>query len=51
MQQIDINLIREASAFLYAALKAAQVNADTQAIVELHAAAARISSILDRNPL
>lgn len=47
----DIKLIREAQAFLASALKASQVNADTQALVELQAAQSRITSILDRNPL
>ena len=51
MNSNDIKLIREAQAYIASALKAAQYNADTQALVELQAAQARISSILDRNPL
>jgi hypothetical protein len=51
MRPLDLKLLKEASAFLSAAIKAASVNADTQAIVEAQSALARISSVLDRNPL
>lgn len=47
----DLKLIREAQAYIASALKAAQYNADTQALVELQAAQSLISSILSRNPL
>jgi hypothetical protein len=47
----DIKLLKEASTYLTAAIKAASVNADTQALVEAQSALARISSVLDRNPL
>lgn len=51
MQPLDIKLLKEAQAFIAAAIKAAQVNADTQALVEAQSAVARIQSVLDRNPL
>lgn len=51
MQSLDLKLLKEAQAFIASALKAAQVNADTQALVEAQSAAARIQSVLDRNPL
>lgn len=47
----DIKLIREAYSYIASALKATQVNANTHALVDLQAAQARITSILDRNPL
>lgn len=51
MTPIDLKLIQEAQAFISSALKAIKVNAETQAIVEIQAAVARLTSILDRTPL
>lgn len=51
MVPIDLKLLQEAKDFLTSAIKAAKVNADTQALVEAQAAFARLKSVLDRNPL
>ena len=51
MNIIDSKLLQEAQAFIVSAIKADKANAPTQAIVEIQSAVARLTSILDRNPL
>lgn len=51
MSPLDINLLQQAAAYLASAIKAARVNADTQAIVETQSAVSLLNSILSRNTI
>lgn len=51
MSPLDLNLLNQAAAYIASAIKAARVNADTQALVETQSAASLLNSILTRNPL
>lgn len=51
MTEIDLNLLKAASAHIATAIKAYSETAPTQALVETQAAIAKLQSILSRNPL
>jgi hypothetical protein len=51
MTEIDLSLLKAASAHITTAIKAYSETAPTQSLVETQAAIAKLQSILSRNPL